>query len=191
MSEILEQLFNSKTRVRLLRLFLNHPEEKFSFSETASRIGTSSKNIRKEVNGLVKIKFLKTKPVKKKPYYFADKNFIFYDELRSLIFKANPASSKEIARKIKQTGQIKLVLISKSLINSEKGRVDLLVIGENFNKLKFKKFLNDIESEIGKEINYATMSADEFRYRKDMFDKFIIDIMEGPREILIDKLKIS
>ncbi len=140
---------------------------------------------------MVKIKFLKANSIKKKPYYFADKNFIFYDELRSLIFKANPASSKEIARKIKQTGQIKLVLISKSLINSEKGRVDLLVIGENFNKIKFKKFLNDIESEIGKEINYATMSADEFRYRKDMFDKFIIDILEGPGEILIDKLKVG
>lgn len=191
MSEILEKLFDSKARVRILRLFLNNSEEKFLFPEVSSRVKMNSKSVRKEVNNLAKIGFLKIKRVNKKVYYLANPKFILYDELKNLIFKGNPASGKDIAKKAKDIGQVKLVLISKSLINSEKGRVDILVVGEHLNKNKLKKLLNNIESEIGRGISYAAMDSEEFNYRRDMFDKFILDILEGPKEILIDKLKIS
>ncbi len=191
MLETLEKLFNSKARVRLLRFFLNHPKEKFLLPEISSRVKINSKGIRKEVNNLVKSGFLKIKQANKKKYYFSNPKFILYDELKELVFKGNPASSKEIAKKIKNVGQIKLALISGSLINSEKGRVDIFIVGENLNKVKLKRFLEDIESEIGKGISYAAMNADEFNYRRNMFDKFILDILEGPREILIDRMKIS
>ena len=191
MLEILEKLFDSKVRVRLLRVFLNHPEEKFLFPEISSRVKINSKNVRKEINSLARIGFLKIKRANKKTYYFANPKFIFYDELKDLIFKGNPASSKEIVKKAKNIGQIKLILISGSLINSEKGRVDILIVGENLNKNKLNKFLGDIESEIGKGIIYAVMGFEEFNYRRGMFDKFVLDILEGPREILIDKMKIG
>ena len=191
MLETLEKLFNSKARVRLLRFFLNHPKEKFLLPEISSRVKINSKGIRKEVNNLVKSGFLKIKQANKKKYYFSNPKFILYDELKELVFKGNPASSKEIAKKIKNIGQIKLALISGSLINSEKGRVDIFIVGENLNKVKLKRFLEDIESEIGKGISYAAMNADEFNYRRNMFDKFVLDILEGPREILIDRMKIS
>jgi len=191
MLETLEKLFNSKARVRLLRFFLNHPKEKFLLPEISSRVKINSKGIRKEVNNLVKSGFLKIKQANKKKYYFSNPKFILYDELKELVFKGNPASSKEIAKKIKNVGQIKLALISGSLINSEKGRVDIFIVGENLNKVKLKRFLEDIESEIGKGISYAAMNADEFNYRRNMFDKFVLDILEGPREILIDRMKIS
>jgi len=191
MLETLEKLFNSKARVRLLRFFLNHPKEKFLLPEISSRVKINSKGIRKEVNNLVKSGFLKIKQANKKKYYFSNPKFILYDELKELVFKGNPASSKEIAKKVKNIGQIKLALISGSLINSEKGRVDIFIVGENLNKVKLKRFLEDIESEIGKGISYAAMNADEFNYRRNMFDKFVLDILEGPREILIDRMKIS
>ncbi len=191
MSETLEKLFDSKARVRILRLFLNHPEEKFLFPEISSRVKINPKGVRKEVNNLVKTGFLKIKRANKKVYYLANQKFALYGELKNLIFKGNPASSKEIARKAKNIGQVKLVLISKSLINSEKGRVDIFIVGENLNKNKLKKFLDSIESEAARRITYAAMNSEEFNYRRDMFDKFVLDILEGPREILIDKLKIG
>ena len=191
MLEILEKLFNSKARVRLLRFFLNHPREKFLLPEISLRVKINSKSVRKEVNNLIKTGFLKIKQINKKKYYFTNPKFILYDELKDLIFKGNPASNKEIAKKIRSVGQIKLALISRSLINSEKGRVDIFIVGENLNKVKLKRFLGDIESEIGKGISYAAMNTDEFDYRRNMFDKFILDILEGPKEILIDRMKIS
>ncbi len=191
MLEILEKLFGSKARVRLLRFFLNHPGEKFLFPEIFSRVKINSKSVRKEINNLAKIGFLKIKRANKKVYYFANPKFVFYDELKDLIFKGNPASGKEIVKKAKNIGQIKLILISRSLINSEKGRVDILIVGEHLNKNKLNKFLGNIESEIGKGIIYAAMGSEEFNYRRGMFDKFVLDILEGPKEILIDKMKIG
>jgi hypothetical protein len=64
-----------------------------------------------------------------------------------------------------------------------------MIVGEHINKSKLKNFLSGIEAEAGKGINYVCMSTDEFRYRKGMFDKFVINILEGPHRILMDRLK--
>ncbi len=188
-SEILEKLFHSKAEVRLLRLFLNNPEDQYLASEVVekSKIGLSL--IKKEIRNLSDIKFLIAKKKSGKVYYSVNQGFIFFDELKKLIFKASPTSSERILAQVLKLGQIRLVVISGTLINSEKGRVDILIVGEHINKNRLKNFLSVAESEIGKSLNYVCMSADEYRYRKSMFDKFVIDILEGPHKILIDKLK--
>ena len=189
MPEVLEKLFRSKTEIRLLRLFLNNPDEGYTLSEIVNKLKTNSSLARKEMNNLVKIEFLILRKKAKKNYYYVNHNFVFYDELRKLIFKTNPTSSDKIKSQVVKLGQIRFVLISGVLINSEKGRIDIVIIGEHINKNKLKNFLSDIEAEVGKNINYSCMSTDEFRYRKSMFDKFIIDVFEDPHKILINKLK--
>ena len=189
MSEILEKLFRSKAEIKLLRLFLNNPNENYTLNDIAKKLKLSSSSARKEINNLVKIEFLVLRRKAKKNYYCVNCNFIFYDELKRLIFKANPTSSDKIKSRAAKLGQVRFVLISRVLINSEKGRIDIVIIGEHINKAKLSNFLSDIEAEVGKSISYSCMSTDEFRYRKNMFDKFIIDIFEDPHRILIDKLK--
>jgi len=189
MSEVLEKLFRSKAEIKLLRLFLNNPDERYLASDIAKKLKINSSLARKEINNLVKIKFLISRKKAKKNYYCANRDFIFYNELKKLIFKASPTSSNKIKSQVVKLGQIRFVLISGVLINSEKGKIDIVIIGEHINKTKLKNFLSDIEAEIGKCVNYSCMSTDEFRYRKSMFDKFIIDVFENPHKILINKLK--
>ena len=189
MSEILEKLFRSKAEIKLLRLFLNNPSEGYASSDIAKKLKINPSLVRREINNLVKIEFLVLRKKEKKSYYCVNRDFIFYDELKRLIFKANPTSSDKIKSQVEKLGQIRFVLISRVLINSEKGRIDIVIIGEHINKMKLNNFLSDIEAEVGKDISYSCMSTDEFRYRKNMFDKFIIDIFEDPHRILINKLK--
>jgi len=189
MSEVLEKLFRSKAEIKLLRLFLNNPDKGYALSEIISKLKINSSLARKEINNLIKIKFLVLRKKAKKNYYCVNRDFIFYDELKRLIFKANPASSDKIKSQVVKLGRIRFVLISGILINSEKGRIDIVIIGEHISKNKLKNFLADIEAEVGKSINYSCMTTDEFRYRKSMFDKFIIDVFEDPHKILINKLK--
>lgn len=189
MSEVLEKLFRSKAEIKLLRLFLNNPDEGYTLNEIIGRLKVNSSLARKEINNLVKIKFLILRKKVKKNYYYANRDFVFYNELRKLIFKTNPTSSDKIKLQVMKLGQIRFVLISGILINSDKGRIDIVIIGEHINKTKLKNFLSDIEAEVGKNINYSCMTTDEFRYRKNMFDKFIIDVFEDPHRILINKLK--
>ncbi|MCK4592323.1 hypothetical protein KAT63_02670 [Candidatus Parcubacteria bacterium] len=189
MSEILEKLFHSKAEVKLLRLFLNNPNEECMVSEAAKRSKVNTATARKEINNLAKIKFLTQRKKSGKTYYCANQNFVFYDELKKLIFKASPTSADKLASSAMKLGQIRFVLVSGVFLNSEKSKIDILIVGEHVNKSKLKSFLSNIEAEVGKGINYVCMSTDEFRYRKGMFDKFIINIFESPHKILIDRMK--
>ena len=189
MSEILENLFHSKAEVKLLRLFLNNSEEDYLFSEIVSSSKVKAPLARKEINNLLKIKFLSQRKKTGKIYYSVNKSFVLYNELKRLIFKASPTSSDKIANQVMKLGQIRFVLISGIFLNYDKGRIDILIVGENINRNKLKTFLSNIEAEVGKGINYVCMSTDEFRYRKGMFDKFIINIFESSHKVIIDRMK--
>ena len=66
--------------------------------------------------------------------------------------------------------------------------VDLLLVGRvNLNKLS--DFLHSAEKMMGQEINYSVMTVDEFLLRRDTFDKFIKEILDYPRWVVVDELK--
>jgi predicted transcriptional regulator len=189
--EVLEKLFHSKAKVRLLRLFLNNPDKAYLISEAAKELKINTASARKEINNLTKAGFLLLRKKSKKSYYQVNRNFVFYEELRRLIFKTNPTSFSKIKSQVTKLGQVRFVLVSGALINSEKGRVDIMIVGENIDRSKLRGFLSGVEAEAGKKINYVYLTTDEFKYRKDMFDKFIADIFDGPHKILINKLKMD
>jgi hypothetical protein len=64
----------------------------------------------------------------------------------------------------------------------------LLVVGDELSKAKLKHLLESMEAEVGKEINYSVMSSEEFKYRTDMLDKFIMEFLEGPYEEIVCKV---
>ncbi|MCK5475540.1 MAG: hypothetical protein KAI71_03095 [Candidatus Pacebacteria bacterium] len=189
MSEILESLFNSKAEVKLLRLFLNNADKKYTLSEIAEKVKIRSNIAKKEVNNLLKIKFLIKTKKSNQTFYRINTEFIFYNELKKLIFKASPTSADKIASQVMKLGQTRFVLVSGAFLNSDKGKIDILIVGEQISRTKLKNFLSNVEADVGKGINYVCMSTDEFRYRKNMFDKFILNIFDTPHKILVDKMK--
>lgn len=189
MSEILEKIFHSKAEVKIIRLFLNNSEIAYSLGEISQKTKTDLSTTRKEVANLEKASFLSSSKKNKKSFYSLDSNFIFLEDFKRLFFKAAPSSTEKIKSRITKVGQIRLVIISGGLINSDKGRVDIFIVGEHINKTRLLAFLSDMEAEIGRSIRYVYMSNDEFKYRKNMFDKFVIDILEGPHKVLLDNLK--
>ena len=189
MPEILEKLFRSKAEIKFLRLFLNNPDKEYLSIEAAKKTKTNTATARKEINNLAKIKFLLARKKAGKIYYRANRDFIFYEELKKIIFKTSPTSSDKIKSQVLKLGQVRFLLISGIFVNSEKGKVDIMIVGEHLSKSKLKNFLSGIEAEAGKGVNYVCMSTDEFRYRKGMFDKFVINILESPHKVLIDRLK--
>ena len=45
-----------------------------------------------------------------------------------------------------------------------------------------------IEAEVGKEIKYAILETDDFKYRLGVGDRLIRDIMDYPHDVALDKL---
>lgn len=189
MSEILESLFNSKAEVKLLRLFLNNADKKYTLSEIAGKAKIKPNIAKREINNLLKIKFLIKTKKSNQTFYKINTEFTFYNELKKLIFKASPTSADKITSQVMKLGQTRFVLVSGVFLNSDKGKIDILIVGEQISRTKLKNFLSNVEADVGKGINYVCMSTDEFRYRKNMFDKFILNIFDTPHKILVDRIK--
>lgn len=190
-SQILEKLFNSKTQVRVMKFLINNPEEKFQAFELAKKIKLNLSAVKKELNKFQKIKLISSNFKKRKRYYSLNQNFVLYPELKKIILKVEPPENSQILKQIKKIGGIKLAILGGIFVNDKKRRTDadIMIIGEKINSRKLKNFLNNLEAELGREINYILMNVQEFLYRQDMYDKFLIDFLERPHKILIDKLK--
>jgi hypothetical protein len=195
--QILEALFDSPAKVRLLKLFLRNPDKFFHEKEIAKKIQSDPRLVSRQIKGLLAIAFLrrkriskKRKDIKKGIYFSANPDFDFYQELRSLVLKSSPASKEKILKNVMKLGRIKLLLLAGIFLNTENSRVDLFVVGDGIKPAKANPFLKNLESEVGKEIGFAFMNTKEFYYRYHMFDRFVHDIFEKPHEKLIDKLRI-
>lgn len=186
----LDALFDSPIRVRLLKLFLFNPNKNFENKVVAKILNAAPTLIKKHLKKLSEMRFVNSKKISNKQLFNINNKFAFYNELKELTAKANPASKEKILKRLKGLGSVKLALLSGIFINLDNPQADLLVVGDKIRFSKFNNFLRDLEAEVGKEINYALMTTEEFHYRYGMYDRFIRDLLDFKHEKLINKLKI-
>lgn len=203
MEKILGKLFESAPKAKILTLFFRNPDSVFSFEEAGKHTRLKNRYVKKEIMQLYKLKILekksrieiisgknKRKKSKKTPVFSANPEFQLYKELRELFMKTAAASSKKLLTDILHLGKVKLAIVSGFFINHPISRVDLLIVGDNLDRRRLKNFLSRLESETGKTLSYSVMNSDEFRYRINMFDRFLRDILEFPHQKLINKFNI-
>lgn len=122
-----------------------------------------------------------------KVFYGFNPKFEFSGELKNLMLTPPPASLGRMEKRIASLGRVKLALVSGVFLNKE-NVADLLIVGDDVDRRKFKTFLKSLEAEVGTQIIYAIMDREEFSYRRAMFDRFVRLMLEGPHEILIDRI---
>ena len=188
MKNSLEALFGSKERWRLIKLFLLNENVKFSVAELAKRNKVDGRKIAGILAQLLNAGFIVRRTKSKRHFFMTSKRFPFFKELKDLVIRSNIYPQCENLGKIKNLGNIRLGLISGVFINEPKSKTDLLIVGDTISRAKMKHLLEDLEAEMGREINYSLMSAQEFKYRANMFDKFILEILESPHEIVVNKM---
>lgn len=202
--DVLERLFGSAAKVKIIKLFLFNPESAFDVAQAAVRAKITQEIARKEINNLLEINFVRPrsyiKEIKKQKNrnmeivrkrangYTLDQKFPYIEDLKAFLGNINPFKYKDIIDKISRAGKIQLLIISGMFIKNPDSRADLLVVGDNIKQNQLDNIMSTIESEIGKEIRYAVFETSEFNYRLSMFDKLIRDILDYPHEKIINKL---
>ena len=194
-----ERLFGSRTRVKLLKLFLVHPEDKFSLNFLVKNLKLQIIPTKKELDNLEKFGIITTglMPVteelknndskNEKKFYQTDKDFILFEELKALFLKAQILYERDFIDNLVKIGRIKLLVLTGIFVNKPESLIDLLVVG-NINKGKLLKLLKDLEKELGREINFTFMETSEFIYRRNLTDVFLYEIMEGKKIVVIDEV---
>ncbi len=188
MPEILENIFKSKYQLRLMRFFVLNPEKTASTSELRDKLQIDGRTILSEMRVLFKIGFVKQVTRKKQKYYTFNETFPYFTEFQNLFIKANTyPQCKELAS-LKKIGRVKLIIIGGIFVNYTKARLDVLIVCDDMSRTKLKNSISVIEAEIGKEVRYMAISSDEFNYRLDMMDRFIIELLSSPHDILLNKV---
>lgn len=184
-----ETLFGSKTRVKLLSLFLTNNGRSFYVREITRTIDEQINSVRRELLNLKSLGLVKSNEKKGKIYYEANTKFEFYSELKKIFEKTGktPTGEDKTTFGIRKSGDISFAALMGVFVGDTASQVDLFVVGE-VDKRKMKSVLTNLEKEIGREVNYCVMTPNEFDDRKMLFDRFLTEIMASPKKILIDNL---
>lgn len=187
-----DTLFGSKTRVKLLSLLLTNPGHAFYVRELTRKIDEQINSVRRELLNLKSIGLVTSMEKKGKTYYEVDTRFEFYPELRKIFSKAdkNMTGEDRLASAFRRSGSVQYAALMGSFVGDQTSQVDLFIVGE-IDKRKLKPALSELEKEIGREANYCILSEQEFEDRSMLFDRFLTEVMTGPKKIIIDNLKME
>jgi hypothetical protein len=189
MKNDLEELFGSKERWRLIKLFILNDKKKYTSRDIIKRNKMDGRKARSIITQLVRAKFIKETVKQGKKYYTVNKDFPFFAGLKQLVVKSNVYPQCASLGKIKNLGNVKLGLVTGVFLDNPGSKADLLIVGDHISNAKMKHLLEDLEIELGREVNYSLMDLAEFKYRVNMFDKFILEFFEGPHEMVVNKVQ--
>lgn len=192
-----DQLFGSKTRVKLLSLFYNNPERPFYVREITRKVNEQINSVRRELQNLLNIGIVKSVNQSNRLYYEVNPSYKFYNELKS-VFQKIPAKSKEIKetkeedqilKKVSKAGSIKLLFLSGAFVRGSNQPIDVFVVGD-INKARLTQIVGEIEKQMNRELNYTSMRVEDFDYRRNLNDRFLADILDAKKIVLLDKLDV-
>lgn len=184
-----DKLFGSKTRAKLLSLFLNNSDKSYYVREITRTINEQINSVRRELANLKSLDIVVSQGKKGKLYYKANKKSDLYPELKKIFAK----SEKEVAKKtekdmiqtVKNLGDVSYAALMGHFVKDNSSPIDFFIVGK-VNRRRLKTFIAQLEKEAKKELNYSLMSLDEFENRKMMFDRFMTEIMASPKDVIVD-----
>lgn len=204
--DVLEKIFGSSAKVKIMRIFLFNPGVSYDIDTIATRAKVSKALARKETKILQEICLIKQKsftktikgngknaPSKRKKVrgWLLNDTFSYLQPLQNFLVRTSLLEDKEIIKKVSKIGRIRLLIISGVFIQEWESRVDLLIVGDGLNKTKLDSIIKGIEAEVGKELAYAAFETSDFQYRVGMYDKLIRDILDYPHRKIINKLGLN
>jgi DNA-binding transcriptional ArsR family regulator len=185
---MLEQLFGSRTRVKLLRLFLTGSEKEYYVREMTRRIEERINSVRRELGNLEEMGIITSEEKDKKKYYRANPDFILYQELRGVMLKSRLIAERSLVKSIEGLGVIRLLVLTGVFTGEKDTRTDMLIVGK-VSKEKLEELIQKFQTHMDHEINYTVMSTKEYLYRQEVTDKFLFDILGGKKIVVVDEME--
>lgn len=211
---MIEQLFGSKTRVKLLQLFMTNPNRSFYVREITRKIDEQINSVRRELANLLSVGIITSDTNNNRLYYEVDQKFEHYEALASIFggkrIKKSSESKKNTVKesknepnnssaetikieetanplldKFRKTGNLKIMLLCGQFTRDESSGADLLLVGD-LNISKVEKAVSELEATENKEIRYAVFGLDEFMYRKQINDRFVTNLITSKKQVLLD-----
>ncbi len=189
---MIDQLFGSKTRVKLLQLFLSNPNRSYYVREITRKVDEQINSVRRELANMLSIGIITSDSSNNKLYYEVNQKYEHYEALRSIfgspttkVSADTDPESNDMVAQIRLLGAVELAFLSGVFTRDDLSPIDMLIVGD-VNQTRLRKFIASVEQEEGKEIRYSAMDSEELEYRLDVHDRFIANALSSKKTVLID-----
>ena len=197
MEQSINALFGSKTRVKLLNLFFNSPDQKFYVREISRTIDEQVNSVRRELTNLESVGVVKSSTEDRKIYYQANQRFKYYLPLRVIFAGVKIGDGISVDKKTSDIdkwqselsdiqNEVELLVLFGVLADDPKSNIDMLLVGDNYEH-KLSEWASNIENKEGRELNYMILSMEDFYYRYTTQDTFIKGLFESSHKVIFDK----
>jgi hypothetical protein len=190
---MIDALFGSKTRVKLLNLFLNNPGRAFYVREITRAVEEQINSVRRELANLVSVGVVRAETVDNKLYYEVDAAYKFYEPLRAMFANTDAVASETKvsegawAKKFQAIGDVHEVIFAGKLVYGSDSAVDVLIAGDEISPIKLKNLIKSLERDSGGSLAYTAMDFSDFYYRVSVRDQFIEDILKTKHTVILDE----
>jgi predicted nucleotidyltransferase len=190
---MLNNLFSSKARVEILKLFLFNPDSSFYQRQISELTKQPIRGVQREVSKFELLGLIEKSIQGNRIYYKTNRNCPIFEDLKHLFFKSY-GIAEVLKKSLKNKADIAIAFIYGSYAKGEEvvsSDIDLMVIGV-IKSRKFSALLSKPKSELGREINYTVISPEELRTGIRKGDHFLTNIALEKKIFIIgneDELK--
>ena len=179
---MIDALFGSKTRVKLLGLFMNNPHRSFYVREITRNINEQINSVRRELANLVRIGIITDRSVDNRLYYQADTKFRYFASLKDMfandraVVSGARVSTGDWATRFRAIKGVSEVVFSGVMVYESDSKIDLVVAGNQLDEAKVKSLIKVLERD----------RLDDLDYRLSIRDKFVLNVLESKHITVLD-----
>lgn len=193
---------------------MSNPNRSFYVREITRKVEEQINSVRRELANLLSLGVITSDSNENKLYYEVSQKYEHYDALRQLFTgKKAPAAkatstAKGGATKVEtettepapqtvqktaivdekvweKAGNIAGLVYSGAFTRDTTSPVDVMIIGD-VPISRAEAAVAELEKQEGKELRYAVMELDEWIYRKQVNDKFWLQVVDAKNQVIID-----
>lgn len=195
---MIEQLFGSKTRVKLLQLFYSNPNRSFYVREITRKIDEQINSVRRELSNLLSVGIITSDNTNNRLYYEVNQKFEYFEPLQQIFgggvsksipkkgaAPASATAAEATEADLKSVGHVDLAVYTGQFTRDDSSGVDLLIVGE-VNPNALQKYIDQLEAKENKSLRYTVMSLPDFQYRQQIRDRFTVAIGRSKKQVIVD-----
>ncbi len=176
----------TKNRGALLALMLTNPDKAYYLQEIGRLIGKKPGCFQRTINKMVEEGILSSEYKANARFFKADKDYPFYKELRSIVFKAVGPVGR-IRDLLNKTGRVSYAFVygsfakGKDKVDSD---IDLIVVGQ-IDEDRLIKEMDRLEEALRREINFKIYTPRQFKVEIEAGEPFLMEVLQDKKTMIV------
>ena len=110
-------------------------------------------------------------------------------DLRSMFKKMQILLKKYLVQELEKRGNVEYFAFTGRFVERSDVPTDIVIVG-SIDPAELQRSIVQFEGDLGHEINYTLLPKEEFLYRRQVADRFLMSILGGEKVVMINRLGV-